>query len=103
MGSAPWRRMSSWPDSPVHRLAEAGAYIVTCGTYMKRNHFQISERLRLLYEALQRLAAKYGWNLQAWAVFSNRYLTTLRSNVTRRRLKSPFSPATRRVKPPGFV
>jgi hypothetical protein len=38
---------------------------------MKQHHFQSSERLRLLCETLQRLAAKYGWNLQAWAVFSN--------------------------------
>ena len=47
--------------------------MVTCGTYRKRHHFQSSERLRLLCETLQRLAAKYGWNLQAWAVFSNHY------------------------------
>ena len=65
--------MSDWPHSPVHRLAEAGAYMVTCGTYLKRHHFHSSERLRLLCEALQRLAEKYGWNLQAWAVFSNHY------------------------------
>ena len=65
--------MVGWPHSPVHRLAEAGAYRVTCGTYMKQHQFQSSERLRLLCETLQRLAAKYGWNLQAWAVFSNHY------------------------------
>ena len=65
--------MVGWPHSPVHRLAEAGAYRVTCGTYMKQHHFQSSERLRLLCETLQRLATKYGWNLQAWAVFSNHY------------------------------
>src|SRR5215472_4091570 len=65
--------MSDWPHSPVHRLAEAGVYMVTCGTYLKRHHFQSSERLRSLCETLQRLAAKYGWNLQAWAVFSNHY------------------------------
>jgi putative transposase len=47
--------------------------MVTCGTYLKRHHFQSSERLRLRCEALPRSAAKYGWNLQAWAVFSNHY------------------------------
>jgi putative transposase len=65
--------MSDWPHSPVHRLAEAGAYMVTSGTYLKQHHFQSPERLHLLCEALQRLAAKYSWNLQAWAVFSNHY------------------------------
>jgi hypothetical protein len=25
--------MRDWPHSPVHRLAEPGAYIVTAGTY----------------------------------------------------------------------
>jgi putative transposase len=90
-GSACWRKMADWPHSPVHRLTEAGAYMLTGGTYLKRHHFQSSERLRLLCEALQRLAAKYGWNLQAWAVFSNHYYwvglspsdpTTLRTFVS---------------------
>ena len=67
------RKMNDWPHSPVHRLAQARAYMVTCGTYLKRHHFQSPERLRLLCEALQRLAAQYSWNLQAWAVFSNHY------------------------------
>ena len=48
---------SDWPHSPVHRLTEVGAYMVTCGTYLKQDHFQRSERLRLLCEALQHLAA----------------------------------------------
>jgi putative transposase len=47
--------------------------MVTCGTYLKRHHFESSKRLRLLCDTLQRLAAKYNWNLQAWAVFSNHY------------------------------
>ena len=47
--------------------------MVTCGTYLRRHHFQSDARLRSLCEALQRLAAKYSWNLQAWAVFSNHY------------------------------
>ncbi len=65
--------MPDWPHSPVHRLGEAGAYMVTCGTYLRLHHFRGNKRLRLLCEALQALAEKYGWNLQAWAVFSNHY------------------------------
>ena len=33
------RKMSEWPHSPMHRLAEAGVYRVTCGPYLKRHHF----------------------------------------------------------------
>ena len=63
--------MPDWPHSPMHRLTQAGAYMVTCGTYLKQHHFRGNKRLASLCEALLALAAKYGWNLQAWAVFSN--------------------------------
>lgn len=65
--------MTDWPHSPVHRLSVAGAYMVTCGTYLKRHHFRGTERLRLLCDTLLALTGKYGWNLQAWAAFSNHY------------------------------
>ena len=65
--------MSDWPHSPVHRLAEAGAYMVTCGTYLKEHHFRGTRRVRFLHDSLLNLAAAYRWNLQAWAVFSNHY------------------------------
>jgi len=57
----------------MHRIAEAGAYMVTCGTYLKRHHFRGSERLRFLCDSLLKLAQEYKWNLEAWAVFSNHY------------------------------
>lgn len=60
--------MTDWPHSPVHRLSEAGAYIVTAGTYHKELLFRSPERLRFLRDALLTLAKTYGWNLQAWAV-----------------------------------
>jgi len=47
--------------------------MVTCGTYLKRHHFRGADRLRLLSDCLLKWTAKYGWNLQAWAVFSNHY------------------------------
>ena len=65
--------MADWPHSPMHRLTEAGAYMVTCGTYLKLHHFHGSKRLSFLCDALLRVAAEYKWNLQAWAVFSNHY------------------------------
>ena len=65
--------MTDWPHSPVHRLSQAGAYIVTSGTYLKQPWFRGTDRLQLLCDALLRLAAEYEWNLQAWAVFVNHY------------------------------
>jgi putative transposase len=65
--------MTDWPHSPMHRLTEAGAYMLTCGTYLKVAYFRGEERLRFLCDALLRLAGEYDWNLQAWAVFSNHY------------------------------
>jgi putative transposase len=64
---------TSWPHAPVHRLAEAGTYIVTAGTYRKMHHFRACERLGVLQRGLLKLAAEHGWHLEAWAVFSNHY------------------------------
>jgi len=47
--------------------------MVTCGTYRKQHHFKGGKRLSFLCQELLELGAKYGWNLQAWAVFSNHY------------------------------
>ena len=49
----------------MHRLTGAGAYMVTCGTYLKLHHFQGTERLRYLSDYLLRLAGDYQWDLQA--------------------------------------
>jgi putative transposase len=65
--------MTDWPHAPAHRLAEAGAYMVTAGTYRKFHHFRTSERLSFLQEHLLSLARELGWQLQAWAIFSNHY------------------------------
>jgi putative transposase len=65
--------MRDWPHSPLHRLAEQGAYMVTAGTASKDHFFNSSNRLSLLHDALLELATRFGWNLQAWAVFSNHY------------------------------
>ena len=65
--------MRDWPHSPVHRLAEPGAYIVTAGTYLKKPTFAGPQRLEYLCDRLLELAEKYEWQLQAWAVFPNHY------------------------------
>ena len=65
--------MSDWPHAPVHCLGEAGAYIVTAGTYHKEKLFNTPERLQLLLHMLLPVAKEFGWNLQAWAVLANHY------------------------------
>ena len=65
--------MTDWPHSPIYRLTEAGAYMVTCGTYLKVPYFRTADRMRFLTDSLLRLTAQYAWNLQAWAMFANHY------------------------------
>jgi len=65
--------MTDWPHAPVHRLGEAGTYMVTAATCEKEHFFAGRERLRLLHDTLLRLSGELGWRLQAWAVFSNHY------------------------------
>ncbi|HWT77283.1 MAG TPA: hypothetical protein VN648_00550, partial [Candidatus Methylomirabilis sp.] len=47
---------------PIHWLSEAGAYMLTSGTYLKQPWFRGTQRLRFLCDALLRLATEYGWN-----------------------------------------
>ena len=65
--------MHDWPHSPVHRLGEGGAYIVTAGTYQKKPVFRTAVRLEFLCETLLGLSGQHGWNVHAWAVFPNHY------------------------------
>ena len=65
--------MDDWPHAPAHRLEEGGAYMVTAGTYHKRPLLCSDKKLRLVHDALLKLARRYEWFLQAWAVLPNHY------------------------------
>ena len=65
--------MPDWPHAPVHRLSDAGAYMVTAGTYGKVHHLRDAQRLDLVLNTLLETADEFGWLLQAWAVMSNHY------------------------------
>src|SRR5690242_17577968 len=67
------RPLRDWPHSPIHRLSEAGTFIVTSGTYRKQLFFNTPSRLTRLTNLLLELAAKQEWRLHAWAVFPNHY------------------------------
>ena len=62
-----------WPHAPVHRLSNHGTYIVTAGTLHKEHFFHGPERLNALESAILRHMKGAGWQLEAWAVFSNHY------------------------------
>src|SRR5690348_11269553 len=62
-----------WPHAPVHRLSENGVYFVTASTLHKQHYFNTPEKRDLLENRLLGLAKEYGWQLEAWAVFSNHY------------------------------
>ncbi len=47
--------------------------MVTAATYEKRPFFNSQKRLTYLCETLLSLAVRYGWKLEAWAVFPNHY------------------------------
>jgi len=65
--------VTQWPHAPVHYFDEAGAYMVTSGTYQKVRRFDTPERRSFLQDQLFVLAQQYGWALQAWAILSNHY------------------------------
>jgi putative transposase len=67
------RAPRDWPHAPLHRLSEHGTYMVTAGTLEREHFFQDSHRLDLLESNLLTKAKQAGWQLEAWAVFSNHY------------------------------
>jgi putative transposase len=62
-----------WPHAPEHRLSNRGTYFVTASTYLRQQRFQGKNRLAVLHRGLLKVAAEFGWRLEAWAVFSNHY------------------------------
>ncbi len=62
-----------WPHAPLHRLSEQGTYFLTASTLHHEHHFRSKERLAVLHRGLLKVAAQFGWRLEAWAVFSNHY------------------------------
>jgi putative transposase len=62
-----------WPHAPVHQLGTTGTFFVTASTLHHIHHFQGKKRLAVLHRSVVTVAAKFGWRLEAWAVFSNHY------------------------------
>jgi len=71
--SASARHKTLWPHAPLHQLSESGTYFVTVGVYHKEHYFRGADRLRVLHRGLLITARDFGWQLEAWTVFSNHY------------------------------
>ena len=80
-----------WPHAPVHRLDDAGVYMVTAGTYQKRHYLNTPQRLEVVMRRLFSCIEEVGWELQAWAVLSNHYHFLARSGVDPRTLRRVVS------------
>ncbi|MGO9109326.1 MAG: REP-associated tyrosine transposase [Thermoguttaceae bacterium] len=72
-GIVPAPHPKDWPHAPIHRLGEFGTYIVTAGTFHKEHYFRGRQQLDCLEANLLHVAKESGWQLEAWAVFSNHY------------------------------
>lgn len=66
-------RTSGWMHSPLHMLKYKGIYMVTGATYLKEHYFRESSRTQFLHDTLIAMSTANGWELHAWAVFSNHY------------------------------
>ncbi len=62
-----------WPHAPLHRLDGNEVFMVTGGTLYKQHFFNSAWALDLMQSVMFRLAKEYGWELEAWACFSNHY------------------------------
>ena len=65
--------MRDWPHSPPHRLNEQGAYMVTCGTYLKAHFLNTPDKLEFSQRLLFECVSEFHWELHAWAILSNHY------------------------------
>ena len=64
-----------WPRAPptAHRLEGKGTFIVTAATLHKEHIFNTADRLDFIQAELLAKADQYGWQIEAWAIFSNHY------------------------------
>ena len=69
----PARAGASWPHAPPHHLNVQGTFMVTASTWDKKKLFADGSRLRMLHDALLKIAPSHEWQLEAWAVFPNHY------------------------------
>jgi putative transposase len=75
-----------WPHAPVHRLQDNAVYFVTAGTLHKQHLFNTPHKRDLLERLLLSILKTSGWQLEAWAVFTNHYHFVARGNPASKNL-----------------
>ena len=93
--------MVDWPHSPVHRLSDAGAYMVTAGTHNKKPLINTPSKLSFVRDTLFDLCESYGLQLQAWAILANHYhfitLCPAESNALKETVRKLHSITARKI------
>ena len=69
---------TSWHHAPLHVFVPGAVYMVTAGTLQKAHFYAGHERLRILEQTLLGISSR-GWELRAWALFSNHYHVIVRA------------------------
>lgn len=64
---------TSWHHAPPHWIEEKGIYIVTGSTLHKKHMFRDTLSRDVLRSLFFDGCREFGWNLHAWAIFSNHY------------------------------
>ena len=59
--------------APGHLFIPRASYMITASTYRNEHYFDTGARLRNLTDNLLKIAARWGWKLDAWSVFPNHY------------------------------
>ena len=71
-----------WPHAPANQLSVRGTYFVTAATYLKAHYFRDPKRRDVLLRGVLTVCRNFGWQLEAWAVFSNHYHWVAHSPAT---------------------
>jgi putative transposase len=63
----------AWHHAPPHLFMPGAIYMITASTRDKARLFNSSEKLNQLREVIFGQVSRYGWMLEAWALFENHY------------------------------
>lgn len=85
--------MAEWPHAPSRKVLCPGTYIITAGTMYKQRFFDSPAKLNLLQDICLESFSEFGWDLHAWAVFSNHYHAVVTSPET----TANFAQLTRKI------
>ena len=72
-------QIGNWHHGPLHLFVADTFYMVTAATFYKQSIYDSPSKLNQLQNTLFDVVQAYGWELQAWALFTNHYHFVARS------------------------